>query len=252
MNSILKAVLEEKWAFVAYAGLRSKNTSRWYKIQPGIWSYKRYLMEAYGLASLEHDETTDFRNGVGAKMPHSEYVRGFVAYSEKSLRARAKANSLEASVQTFLKKGRTVSADQLVELKSTDWLHTNMFVYAIRTPMAYGGRPYVPLEENTDYVEASAEDSEWSTAQRDMLRKRHKYHVHVADSDIVEEHAGSNGMHCKTRIVRPPKEYECALCGRKEHHFERSCMMVEEARQARPLEDFVLPFGPNKFADKFR
>lgn len=256
IQSILKWVREEKWAFVAYTGLRGTNTSRWYRVRPGLWSYCRYLLEAYGAAGVEGSKSEDslqFRAGLGAKVPHHEYVEGYTAFANANLRVGpkvGKAYSLEAAVETFLRKKREGPL-QAAPLKSSEWLRTNMFVYLVRKPMAYGGRPFVPLEESADYNEAMQnDDEEWRAAHMAMLAKRSRFHKHSSDSELVVERYGTDGHSCDRRFVKPEDEYSCNLCGRKGHHFERSCFLLQEStRVIKTLEEHVLPFGVNKFVE---
>jgi len=118
--------------------------------------------------------------------------------------------------------------------------------------MAYGGRAFVPLEESAEYNELQTpgepEQEEWRLAQLALLARRYKFHMHASDSETLVEAYGNDRSTCSRSFLRPPEDYVCALCGKDNHHYDRSCFLLQEsAKSGKPLEEHVLPFGANKY-----
>lgn len=253
-KSLEEAVREEKWAFVAYSGLGTRaNTSRWHRVAPGLWSYVRYLLEAYGAPHVEQmadQQQLDFQiMSDTAQMSKFDMIRGFVGFHRQF--GACDASGLRPELLGFLQNVRTSGVGP--ELSGDKWLAVNMFVFLVRCPMPHGAHAWTPLEVTKAYAELedrAREQPDNARLQEGLaaLRRRHKTFSHGADRPVAMRTYGSDSARCTRFVSVPPDDYMCPVCKTFGDHYERACAAVRD-RASVETPAALMPFGPNKFQE---
>jgi hypothetical protein len=222
-------IKEKKWCFASFCSiepsLRTMPT-KWFKFLPRRWVHARHLIESFGLADLEKKDSGLLKLHLDGMPHHNDYIeahKGFVC----------------ASIDDYMKH---TSIQFTGEIKSDDFLNKNMFIYLIRKVMPLGGKPFVPLDEKTNWLLTRAAAEQNPNDER-MCKKMQK----IAEVAELKFHASDRKtlsvntnhpitimfqgqptiLNCSSTVeyLVPDEKYMCSSCGEFGLHYREACFL---------------------------
>lgn len=249
---------ENKWAFVAYTGQSTRtNTSRWYAIEPNMWSSMRYYLEAFNASNMELAFEGQFKTQYDARPPSTSVLRGFEAFGQHS-RPLSSPDVFPESLLNLLdfQSLRHVPLPQR-ELQGTDFVLPNTFTFLVFDSMPLGSRAYVPIAERSDYALMVHQLSVFETtqskkglkrllAEKTALETSYTQKFHACDRKRKYVDLESHGVRSTIVYSEPPLDYLCVECNRHGHHYREACFLWPK-----DAPKFVMgQFGSKKFGSK--
>lgn len=258
LNEWCSKFQENKWAFVAYTGQSTRtNTSRWYAIEPTMWSMMRYYLEAFNASNMELAFAGHFNTHYDARPPSTSVLRGYEAFGLHSrplttpeVVPQALLNLLDSSTLKRLPLPTK-------ELQGTDYVMPNTFTFLVFDSMPLGSRPYVPITERSDYAlmqhqlailesSNSKKGLKRLLAEKAALETAYAQKWHACDRKRKYVDLEAHGVRSTVVYSEPPLDYLCVECNRHGHHYREACFLWPK-----DAPKFVMgQFGCKKFGAK--
>jgi len=246
---------QQKFAFVAYSGSRcTLNRSSWYRVPVGRWKVLRYQIERYGAEEVE----LMIENNRGARYDNrvperTMFIRGYMAFMPQRHYKHIQQFPQQL-INLCTQTSQTISVDDLQEIKSSDTIFANCFVFIVREAIPAGGKPYIPVEETFKYnyilekqlCTSCPEEMQKLQFEMYELQEQHKKNVHCADVTIMSDVSKSCKSSSTTfKYIKPELDYICKFCKTYGHHLSESCSMWDQTETSTIEPAFK--FGPLKF-----
>jgi hypothetical protein len=249
---------ENKWAFVAYTGHSTRvNTSRWYAIEPNMWSMMRYYLEAFNASNMELAFEGRFNTHYDARPPSTSVLRAYEAFGQHS----RPLTSPDLFPQALLNLLDPIQLKQVQlpsrELQGTDFVLPNTFTFLVFDSMPLGSRPYVPIVERSDYalmlhqlaiIESSTSKKGLKRllAEKSALEASYAQKWHACDRKRKFKDIEAHGVKSTVVYSEPPLDHLCVECNRHGHHYREACFLWPK-----DAPKFVMgQFGCKKFGAK--